>query len=502
MFARIAKMQEDLPSALSDRNCRQLASFVLYIVVLPGLQADFHRAQRTEPLKMGSTEKISPEHEELKLEQVGGVEIIVPAAETPTTRVFLSNTDQVLVIPVETVYFYPANPSKPIDGLVQTLKDALAKLLVTYHIMAGRLAMNEKEQRLEIDCNRKGAEFTHYKSTLSLSDLGDVTMPNPAFRALVPTKFSASVVYEVPLLAIQVTTFQDGGYTVGVMMSHTLFDGFAAIDFFMNYSALARGEELVSVPSFDRSPLKSRDPPKIEFPHPELIKQSDMEQTPFTTAESAEKEFVALENTSKHVTKVFPFTPQKIETLKKKALEGGIIKRVSTFEVVAAHIWQTRTKCIDLPEDKYTNLLFAVDIRKRLIPALHKHYAGNAVHAAVARDLPKVVREMSFVEVVQRIQEAISQVTDAYVRSSIDWGQVHKGFPDLAGGFFLSAWFKMPFYDIDYGWGKPCYAGPIVTPLVEFVLLLSNGTQDGGCNLVIALEPQHMEKFEKLIVEA
>ncbi|KAL2654265.1 hypothetical protein R1flu_022393 [Riccia fluitans] len=446
---------------------------------------------------MGSEK--SPEHEQLKLEQVGGVEIIVPAGDTPNERLFLSNTDQVLVIPVETVYFYPANPARPADGLVQTLKDALAKVLVTYHIMAGRLAMNEEDQRLEIDCNRKGAEFTHYESALSLSDLGDVTMPNPAFRALVPTKFNATVVYELPLLAIQVTTFKCGGYTVGVMMSHTLFDGFAAIEFFMNYSALARGEELVCVPSFDRSALKCRVPPKIEFPHPELIKPSDIEQTPFTNAESAEKEFVALENSAKHVTKVFPFTPEKIGILKKKALEGGVIKRVSTFEVVAAHIWQARTRCMDLPEDKYTNLLFAVDIRKRMIPPLHKHYSGNAVHAAAARDLPQVIRDMTFVEAVQRIQEAISQVTDAYVRSSIDWGQVYKGFPALAGGFFLSAWFKMPFYEIDYGWGKPSYAGPIVTPLVEFVLLLSNGTQDGGCNLVIALEPQAMAKFEKLI---
>ncbi|BBN00293.1 shikimate O-hydroxycinnamoyltransferase [Marchantia polymorpha subsp. ruderalis] len=438
--------------------------------------------------------------QDLKLEMVGEPETILPAGPTPATALFLSNTDQVLVIPVETVYFYPANPAKPADKLVETLRDSLAKLLVTYHLMAGRLSMNEQEQRLEIDCNRKGAQFTHYTSGVSLEELGDVTLPNAAFRALVPTKFDATVVFDLPLLAIQVTTFKCGGYTVGVMMSHTLFDGPAAIEFFMNYAALARGEGLVCLPSLDRTPLKARDPPRVTFDHPELIKMSDLEQSnPFSTAESASAEVVSLEAPIKHVTKVFPFTPEMIEILKKKALEGDVIKRVSTFEVLAAHIWQSRTKAIELPEDKPTNLLFAVDIRKRTIPPLPKHYAGNAVFAASARDVPQVVRDMSFVEAVQRIQEAIARVTDEYIRSSIDWGQIYKGVPALAGGFFLSAWWKMPFYEIDYGWGKPIYAGPIVTPLIEFLLLLSNGTQDGGCNLIIALEPEQMAKFEEFV---
>ncbi|KAL2635430.1 hypothetical protein R1flu_006909 [Riccia fluitans] len=446
---------------------------------------------------MGSEDPVT----DLKLEMIGKPEMVVPAGETPSGPLFLSNIDQVVVIPVESIYFYPPNPDKGIDNLVDTLRDALAKVLVPFHFMAGRLQMADYEPRLQIDLNRAGAQFAHYKSGVSIADLGDVTIPNPIFRELIPTQFDAKVVYECPLLAIQVTTFKCGGYTVGVMMSHTLFDGPGAIDFFMNYAALARGENILFEPNCDRTPLKARDPPRVEFEHPELFKLTDLVgvDNPFTTPGAAEAEFFALQNSVDHVTRVFEFTPEMIETLKKRALEGGILKRVSTFEAVAAHLWIARTKSVDLLPDNPSNLLFAVDIRKRMKPNLPKHFAGNGVFSSCARATPEEIFKMTYVEAVQEIQKAIERVTDEYVRSSIDWGQIHRGVPALFGGFFLSAWWKMPFYEIDYGWGKPIYAGPVVTPMTEFVLLLSNGKDDGGLNLVIALEHEQMEDFEQNI---
>lgn len=54
----------------------------------------------------------------------------------------------------------------------------------------------------------------------------------------------------------------------------------------------------------------------------------------------------------------------------------------------------------------------------------------------------------------------------------------------------------MPFYAIDFGWGRPLFAGPPVTPMVEFVVLLPNGKHDGGLNVILALQPEGMTKFE------
>ncbi|CAM6089581.1 unnamed protein product [Calypogeia fissa] len=443
---------------------------------------------------------------DLKLSQVGETEIIVPAEPTPNGRVFLSNIDLCLVIPVETVYFYPANPNKSVDTLVTTLKEALRKVLVPYHFMTGRLkSEGPGSRRLEIDLNRAGAQFSEYRSEVRISDLGDVVQPNQLFRKLVPIKFlNVSSVLDTPLLAVQVTIFACGGYTMGFMMSHAIFDGPGAIDFFLNFTSIARGEGLLFTPTYDRTSLKARVPPIIKYEHPENFELPadvpglEAGVSPFSLPDEMDKEYEDLEMIITHVTKTFPFSPEAIDTLKKRALEGGVIKRVSTFEVVAAHVWLARTKAVELPEVPF-NLLFAVDIRNRVIPPLPKHFAGNAVYSACARGCPSEIKQYTFVEAVQVIQRAIEQVTDDYVRSSFDWGETRRGIPALFGGFFLSAWWKMPFYSIDYGWGKPIYAGPIVTPMVEFVLMLSNGKQDGGLNLVMALEPEQMELFQEYI---
>ena len=113
----------------------------------------------------------------------------------------------------------------------------------------------------------------------------------------------------------------------------------------------------------------------------------------------------------------------------------------------------------------------------------------------------KALKEGSLGYAVKKIQEAADTLTDEYIRSAIDFGAVHGGgVPNLPGGIFLSAWWKLPFFLIDFGFGKPVYAGPVVNAMVEFVLLLSNGTQE-GLNVYIALEPPQMEKFERLLYE-
>lgn len=81
-------------------------------------------------------------------------------------------------------------------------------------------------------------------------------------------------------------------------------------------------------------------------------------------------------------------------------------------------------------------------------------------------------------------------------RSGIDWWEVYRGIPAVPSGIFISSWQKMPFYSIDLGWGKPMYAGPAVSPMVEFVVFLPTPEQQ-GLNVILALQPEVMTKFEE-----
>lgn len=119
---------------------------------------------------------------------------------------------------------------------------------------------------------------------------------------------------------------------------------------------------------------------------------------------------------------------------------------------------------------------------------------------AAARAAEVVDRPFSFC--VEKVREGIERVsTEEYVRSAIDWLEVHKGIPATCNGncFYVSAWWKLPFKDVDFGFGKPVHGGPVANGSDEFVLLLSPANGDRGntstVNVWISLENEKMKKF-------
>lgn len=440
--------------------------------------------------------------------KVGEPEMVVPAEPTEECSLFLSNIDQVVAYVVDTVYFYPPNAEdKNVDAaeVVGGLKEALGKVLVPYHFMAGRLKLNLEKGRMEIDCNRAGALFAAANCDLTLFELGDITYPNPVFRSLVlqgahAKKFGASP----PLLMMQVTRFKCGGIVLGMSMNHAMFDGFGALEFMMNFSSMARGKGLITHPLPDRTCFKARDIPEIKYEHLEGLKFSDIPQemrNSFTTADVANSEISNISLPPDYSYKVFPFSGEMVEKLKKKAMEDGTLTKCSSFDAIAALVWQARTKAVDMPPDVPSKMLFAVDLRSKMDPPLPKGFAGNAVFSSYCIEPAGAVIEKPLSFCVAKVQEGVARVTDDYVRSSMDFTETYKAIPALPGGIFLSAWWKIPFQLVDFGFGKPIYAGPIVNAMVEFVLLLSNGKHDGGLNIYIALQNHQLDKFEQLIYD-
>jgi hypothetical protein len=80
-----------------------------------------------------------------------------------------------------------------------------------------------------------------------------------------------------------------------------------------------------------------------------------------------------------------PFTLQELTALKKQAMEDGVLSKASTFEAVSGHVWQARTKALELEPTHVATLMYAVDIRKRLQPNLPAEFCGNGVYSACAR---------------------------------------------------------------------------------------------------------------------
>ena len=131
--------------------------------------------------------------------------IVKPAEETPRVALWLSNVDIVAanvhyIVPI--VYFYRCNGAA--DGFFKAgaLRDALAKILVPYYPLAGRLRL-DGAGRLEVDCNAEGVVFVEAETSATVADFGNFA-PTLQMRKLVPAVDRSGKVSTCPLLLVQV----------------------------------------------------------------------------------------------------------------------------------------------------------------------------------------------------------------------------------------------------------------------------------------------------------
>lgn len=139
----------------------------------------------------------------------GEPELVAPAEATPTgEKYYLSNLDQNIAVIVQTVYCYkpPAARGGDNGDAVAVLRDALAKVLVHYHPLAGRLTISA-EMKLAVELTGEGAVFVAADAGCDLADVGDLTKPDPAALGhLVYSIPGAKNILEMPPMTAQVNT--------------------------------------------------------------------------------------------------------------------------------------------------------------------------------------------------------------------------------------------------------------------------------------------------------
>jgi hypothetical protein len=98
--------------------------------------------------------------------------------------------------------------------------------------------------------------------------------------------------------------------------------------------------------------------------------------------------------------------------------------------------------------------------RRRCPPA---GYFGNAIvltsaacaAGELASSLPRAGR---------LVRGAVEAVTDAYMRSAVDYFEPTRARPSLASTLLITAWSRLAFHAADFGWGPPAAYGPAALP--------------------------------------
>ncbi|GLJ52415.1 hypothetical protein SUGI_1114960 [Cryptomeria japonica] len=419
--------------------------------------------------------------------------LVKPVNSTPYHQLWVSNIDLVMVRVHSAIAYIYRRPPNGDSNVAEILKDALSKVLVDFYPLAGRLIV-DASGRIAVDCNGEGALFVEAMTNSSIDDFGDFTSPSQ-LTTLVPSATYENGFTKSPLLMIQVTKFKCGGLALGTGIQHILSDGASSLHFVNSWCDVARGLQVHLLPQIDRSTLRARNPPRVSFPHEEFAPPPTLLQE-----KDDEKATVGRFNLSK----------EQVSALKAKARDNPLNKTYSTFVSLAAHIWKCCTVARGLVENQRCKLHIPVDGRDRLCkPPLPCGYFGNTIYMATLTDIAGEIVSNPLWYSAEKIHESISKIDDGYLRSGLDFLELQ---PDLNAvvrrndmykcpNMVINSWTCLPFYDADFGWGRPTMMGPPGTPPDGICRILPVQTNHKSVSVCLSLPRNDMVKFGKLLYE-
>ncbi|KAI3745706.1 hypothetical protein L6452_08112 [Arctium lappa] len=414
-------------------------------------------------------------------------ESVKPSSPTPPhLKTFeLSVLDQLVISPYVPVIFYYTNRNG--DNILQAqekslaLKESLSKTLTQFYPLAGTV-----KDDLSIDCNDVGAYYALALVRLRLNEflshpdlkLTDRLLPfRPSFEA---SGIGARVTN------VQVNIFECGGIAIGFCISHKIVDASALYTFLKGWTNMACGAKQVVYPNFTSHSL---------FPAKDLwLKEASM-----AVCGSWLKEGMC-------ITKRFVFDADAISTLKALATRNGV-QNPTRVEVVSALIWKSAMAASkeNCGFQKPSLLTHTVNLRRKLASALLKDLIGNLLWFTGADCLAN--NETTLGGLVKKVRECISKIDGEFVKkaqgdkgyiamleSMKDMGEIcSKGTMDVLN---FTSWCKMGFYDIDFGWGEPCWLTGVIgdgSPVFLNLITLMDTKCGEGIEAWVNLDEEEME---------
>ncbi|KAK1411873.1 hypothetical protein QVD17_32690 [Tagetes erecta] len=419
-------------------------------------------------------------------------ELISSATPTPRELKLLSDIDdqEGLRYLNPLVQFYRMNPKMGKRNPASVIREALAKLLVFYYPLAGRIKEGPG-RKLMVDCTNEGALYVEAEAHVTLEQFGKtIRPPFPCIENLFCDVPGSGGIVGSPLVQIQVTCLLCGGFIVALKINHTMCDGEGAQQFLMALGEMAQGALVPSVlPVWKRELLYARNSPHVTFPHLEYDDVLD----------NGHNHVIAIEEMS---LKSFFFG--RAEMLALRRLVSGNLKTCTTFEMLTACLWRCRTIALQPNPEEDMHLLFFANARLKFNPPIPVGYYGNCIVLPCVTSRAGDLCNKPLNHAVELIMKAKSCVTEEYVRSTAHLMVMKERplFKTTSSTFIVSNLARARFNKVNYGWGEPIFAGfpkdDEVTPGVfsSYIPTL-NDNGESGILVLIGLPIPAMKKFVK-----
>jgi hypothetical protein len=339
--------------------------------------------------------------------------------------------------------------------------------------------MREEDGTFAIDCDDSGVLFVEASSPISVGELRDDRLLHsyenfcPLDRSNIPE--IGGLLDVLPLFAAQLTTFNNGGYALGIMFCHAIADGPCAWQFVSSWAQICRGEKQASHCCFDFSSRTNVIDLKLQSGNLEMTTPMELPQTwkkhkllphdilvchvPLTRPTASKHLFLRIH-------------PDLVKKLKSQLVQeeddqdthtdGKVARRFSSYVVISALLWRASIRARNIPDFQDSRFIFAIDCRMRCnnVP---KNYFGNIILDAVSvANVSKLLCHQRISFAAKTIHNSLQELTSGNnIQSFSNMMQQEKqcGFNAKfrqETDVFVAGMIYNPLLACDFGLGLPC----------------------------------------------
>ncbi|GAA0178069.1 hypothetical protein LIER_42163 [Lithospermum erythrorhizon] len=223
---------------------------------------------------------------------------------------------------------------------------------------------------------------------------------------------------------------------------------------------------------------------------------------------STKAEFGLFPHQENCVTKRFVFDSSKLSQLKAKVTGETGIKNPTRVEVVAALVHKhahAAASIVDPNSSKPPIFIHVVNMRPLINPPLTPNYVGNLSNY-FGVPMPNA-KDLSHSRLVSELRKAKIEFNDKFkgisakdfreeVLKSVEYMQMISNGESNLDQYICTSMCRFPFYDTDFGWGKPERVNFAASPFKNFLLLLDEPNGE-GVEAFVPLEGKIMNAFER-----
>jgi shikimate O-hydroxycinnamoyltransferase len=371
------------------------------------------------------------------------------------------------------------------------LTRALTQVLPDYPLLTGRISRDARGHKA-IALNDAGLDFEVQEVPDTLSDWRDPDRNaiGRFVRVLLP---QSPLRCRQPLMSLRLTQLAGGGSVLGIGFGHVLADGNGIAGFLRDWAKAARGEPVVA-PLWDR--VEQAKAFRVDGFDPGSVpvhEQSYLGLHEGSLWELAHLYQHLLRALPGWVGYTIPLRGEDIEKLK-AATNAGRSEALSSNDILSAFLWKLYAGAL-VPYGAHRSRFFGVaDLRKHTPGVPARGVFGCMSGHLLLEGTTKSTLDLDLYQLAQRIRRETRGIRPERFLQQEEWlrhrqtsGRMHRVLAALPypGDVAVSNCRYIPFYDMDFGGGRPYFFN---LPAEKFPRIVVWPAADGdGCVLNLHL---------------